>query len=97
MPEIRSVSDTTHEGERGFIIEWEFRGFTEDTARFRAKMMTAARFPTTITTSEVIGVREFDPRDFNVQVFVPTEGFFSAGIASPVQWMREQFDERYRG
>lgn len=95
MTRIQSVSNTTYKGRDGFIIEWEFIGFTENTARGRAKMMTAMRFPTTIATSKVIGVREFDPRDYNVQVFVPTEGFLSAGIQNPVKWMREQFGDRF--
>ena len=93
MPRIQSVSDTTYEGTRGFIIEWEFIGFSENTARGRAKMMTAMSFPTTIATSRVIGVREFDPNDFNVQVFVPTKGLLSAGIQNPIEWVREEMGD----
>lgn len=95
MPEIQSVQTGTHEGKEGFIVEWEFIGFSESAARFRAILMTAMRFPTTITTSEVVGVRELDKRDFNVQVFVPTEGFASAGIKNPVKFMREEFGQRF--
>lgn len=97
MPRIQSIHSETHEGKEGFIIEWEFIGFSEDMARFRAIGQTALRFPTTIVTAEVVGVREFDPRDFNVQVFVPTEGFMSAGINNPVEWMHDEFRDRFRG
>lgn len=97
MPEIQSVENATRDGEDGFIIEWQFIGFSESAARFRAVMMTAMRFPSTITTSKVVGVREFGDRDYNVRVFVPTEGFLSAGIQNPVEWVQEQFNERFMG
>lgn len=95
MPDIHSVKEATVGGVDGFIIEWQMRGFSKSSAKFRAVGMTALRFPTTITSSEVVGVREFDPMDFNVQVFVPLEGFADAGIGQPVKWMREQFQERF--
>lgn len=97
MPEIQSIHSATHEGKDGFIIEWEFMGFTKNTAKFRAVGMTAMRFPTTIVTSEVVGVREFDPMDYNIQVFVPTEGFMSAGINNPAKWLHEEYRDRFRG
>lgn len=97
MPRIQSVETATHEGRDGFTIEWEFMGFSKSTAKFRAVGQTALRFPTTITSSEVVGVREFGDNDYNVLVFVPTEGFLSAGIQNPVDWMREQFNERFKG
>lgn len=91
MPSIRSVRDGTHEGEKGFVVEWEMIGFVEEVAKFRAVGMTAMRFPTTITEAEIVGIREFNNRDFNIQVFIPTEGFLSAGIKNPVDWFRDQF------
>lgn len=97
MPRIQSVSMTERDGREGFMVEWEFQGFTEADAKFRAKLMTAMRFPTTITTSKVLGVREFDSNDYNVLVFVPTEGLGSAGIPNPIKWAREEFGDRFRG
>lgn len=95
MPEIRTIREGTHEGKDGFIVEWEMIGFTESGARFRAVLMTAMRFPTTITEVDVVGIRDLGRRDQNVMVFVPTEGFPSAGIEQPVKWMKEQFRERF--
>lgn len=97
MPDIRAIKEGTHDGEDGFIVEWMMIGFSEQGAKFRAILTTAMRFPTTITEAEVVGVRELDPRDYDVHVFVPTEGFPSAGIQNPVRWMRDQFGERFRG
>lgn len=97
MPDIQKVEKVTHKGKEGFIITWEFIGFTEPVAKFRAIGMTSLRFPTTITTSEVVGVRKFDSMDYNVGVFVPTEGFMSAGIKNPVEWMRDAFPDRFTG
>lgn len=97
MPSIQSIHSATHEGTDGFIIEWEFIGFSEFGAKFRAVAMTASRFPSTIVTAEVVGVREFDPRDYNVQVFVPTEGFMSAGINNPAEWLHDEYRDRFRG
>lgn len=92
MPEIRKIQQTTHNDKEGFIVVWEMIGFQKSMARFRAIGMTAMRFPTTITEVEVVSVTEFEPRDYNIEVFVPTEGFPSAGISSPVDWLKEQFD-----
>jgi hypothetical protein len=97
MPRIQSVETGTHDGKQGFIIEWEFIGFHESTAKSRAVGQTSLRFPTTIVTSEVVGVREYGNKDYNVQVFVPTEGFMSAGITNPVEWMRENLGDRFIG
>lgn len=96
MPDIHSVEEATVDGVDGFIIEWQMRGFNESSAKFRAVGMTALRFPTTITSSKVVGVRKFDPMDFNVRVFVPLEGFADAGIGQPVKWMREEFENRFK-
>lgn len=93
MPDIVSITDGSHEGEEGFIIEWQMIGFTKGGAKFRARGMTALRFPTALTGTEVVGVKEFGDRDFNIDVFVPTEGFPSAGITNPVEWISDQFDE----
>lgn len=95
MPEITKVEEATRDGEDGFEVTWMMRGFSESGAKFRAAGMTAMRFPTTITELEVVTVREFDERDFNVTVFVPTRGFPSAGITNPVKWARSQFGERF--
>lgn len=91
MPDIVSITDGSHEGEEGFIIEWQMIGFTEQGAKFRARGMTAMRFPTTITGTSVVGTSEFGTNDYNVEVFVPTEGFLSAGIKNPVDWFQDQF------
>lgn len=93
MPDIQKIKEGTHRGEEGFIVTWEMRGFSKSGAKFRATLMTAMRFPTTITSSEVVSVAEFGDADFNVDVFVPTEGFASAGIGQPVKWLRDQFGE----
>ena len=95
MPQIRSVENATRDGTDGFVVEWEFIGFTEADATFRAVGMTALRFPTTIVSSEIVGVRKFGSTDYNVLVFVPTEGFMSAGITNPVEWMRDEFPDTY--
>ena len=94
MPTVRSVQDATRDGKDGFIIDWEMIGFTRPMAVLRARGATALRFPTTIATVDIVGVSEFGERDYNVQVFVPTEGFLAAGIQNPVKWLREQFGER---
>lgn len=96
MPEIRIIKEDTHDGKDGFLIEWMMTGFTESGAKFRANMMTALRFPTTITETKIVGVRKLDPRDYDVLIFVPTEGFPSAGIQNPVKWVREEFGDRFR-
>lgn len=95
MPEIRTVREGAHEGKDGFIVEWEMIGFAERVARFRAVLMTALRFPTTITEVSIVGVRDLGHRDKNVMVFVPTEGFPSAGLEQPVKWAKEEFRERF--
>lgn len=82
--------------ENGFVITWSFNGFSESTAKFRARMMTAMRSPTTITTCKTVGVVEFEDMDYDVQVFVPTEGMLSAGIKNPIEWVREEFGDRFR-
>ena len=94
MPDIRKITEGEEEGKDGFIVTWEMMGFNKRAAKFRAAGMTAMRFPTTITGVKVVSVSEFGDRDFNVEVFVPTEGFPSAGISNPIEWMREQFDNR---
>lgn len=96
MTTIRKVHEMEHDGRDGFVIVWEFVGFRKEVARFRAVAMTAMRFPTTTTDIEVLSVTKFDRGDFNVEVWVPTEGFFSAGIISPIQWLRENFPKRFR-
>lgn len=96
MPEIRAIREATHNGKEGFIVDWMMIGFTKQGAEFRAVLMTAMRFPTTITEVDIVGVRELDPRDYDVQIFVPTEGFPSAGIEQPIKWLREQFGNRFR-
>lgn len=94
MPDIRRIYDSTHKGKEGFVIEWELRGFSRFGAEFRAMAMTAGRFPTTITEISRVGTREFGETDFNVGVFVPTEGFVSAGVGQPLKWLRNQFEDR---
>lgn len=94
MPSIRKVTDATVDGEEGFIITWEMIGYSKQGAQFRALASTGVRFPTTITTSKVAGVQEFGEKDFNVNVFVPTEGFMSAGVPSPREWLEENFGDR---
>lgn len=69
-------------------------GFSKQGAQFRAITSTAMRFPTTIVSSKVTSVQEFGTDDFNVNVFVPTEGFMSAGIPSPREWLKENFGDR---
>lgn len=95
MPDIQSVREYTHDGKEGFVVEWQFIGFSKGMAKFRSVCQTAMRFPTTITTCEIVGVKEFGKRDYNIQVFVPTEDFMSAGISNPIQWMRREFKERF--
>lgn len=94
MTRISSIKESTVDGTEGFIIEWEMIGFAKPMAKFRARGMTALRFPTTITRVDIVGVREFGGNDFAVQVFIPTEGFLSAGIENPVNWLREQFGDK---
>ena len=94
MPSIRKVTDANVDGEEGFIITWEMMGFSKQGAKFRAITSTAMRFPTTITTSKIVSVQEFAEDDFNVNVFVPTEGFLSAGIPSPREWLKDNFGDR---
>lgn len=96
MTDIVSVNDTTHNGEDGFTVKWRFMGFTESGAKFRAVVMAAMRFPTTITEVEVLRVSEFGKRDYDVVVFIPTDGFPKAGVTNPIEWAREQFGERFR-
>lgn len=97
MPEIKSVRTAEHEGKEGFIVEWEFIGFTEGGAKFRAVLMTAMRFPTTITEVDVVRSRQTENRDMVVEIFVPTEGFPSAGIEQPMKWLKENFRDRIVG
>lgn len=97
MSRIIRVHEDVVDGKDGFIVNWEFAGLTETSARFRAVMQTALRFPTTITDAEVVDVERQvtapgNP-NYRVAVFVPTEGFLSAGIGNPVQWIRERFEE----
>lgn len=94
MADIRRIREGEYEGEDGFIVTWEMTGVTKTAAEFRAVAKTAMRFPTTITSSEVVAVKEFGDFDFDVEVFVPTEGFASAGIGQPLEWVYEQFDDR---
>lgn len=96
MSSIREIRKGSRGGKDGFIITWEYIGFTKADAKFRAVLQTAMRFPTTITEAEVINVTEFENNDFNVEVFVPTEGFPSAGITAPVKWVRDNFGKRFR-
>lgn len=102
MPSIKTIREGSHDGEDGFIVEWKMFGFNEGIAKFRASGMTAMRFPTTITDVSVVGVENLGERvgigpvdagaeDHIVSVFVPTEGFPSAGIQNPLDWLQEQF------
>lgn len=97
MADIKKVESGRHDGKDGFIITYEMIGITKADAMFRAVPMTAMRFPTTITEAEVVGVTEFGDKDFDVRVFVPTEGFLDAGIGNPVGWVRDQFKDRFMG
>lgn len=96
MPDIQKVEDFSFEGRDGFLVTWEMIGFDKRGAEFRAKLSTAMRFPTTVTEVRVLGTSEFGDRDYNVDVWVPTEGFGSAGIKNPVEWVRENFGDRFR-
>lgn len=97
---IESIIQEGYEGRDGFIINWKFRGLAKGPAKFRARAQTAMRFPTTVTEAEVIDVERLsqnlpDPT-YKVAVFVPTSGFGSAGAGSIVQWMKEQFNDKFR-
>lgn len=94
MSNIRTIRESRRGGKDGFEIEWEMMGLTKAGAKFRATASTASRFPTTVSEVKVVGMRKFGDRDYNVIVFVPTEGILSAGIGNPLKWMQQQFDNR---
>lgn len=100
MPEIEGVENTTHRGKDGFIIEWSIPGVSKSGAKFKAVGSTSMRFPSTVTEIKVVGISEASSDSYNtrifdkaytVRVFVPTEGFLSAGIKNPVEWLKDQF------
>lgn len=45
---------------------------------------------------DVVSTADFGPRDYNVEVFVPTKGIGSVGIQNPVKWARESFGDRFQ-
>lgn len=98
MPEITNVVGDEVDGVDGFIVNWEFTGYVEATARFRAIAQTAGRFPTTITDVEIVDMELLESginKVYRVAVFVPIEGFLSAGITSPSEWMRDNFPDLF--
>lgn len=101
MSKIESIHEDVVNGIEGFVINWEFVGLTKASAKFRAVGQTALRFPTTITDASVVDVERnvtgVGEPNFIVSVFVPTEGFGSAGIGNPVEWMKNQFGDRFSG
>lgn len=100
MARIMRVHEDVVDGQDGFIINWEFVGLTKGTARFRAILQTAMRFPTTITDAKVVDIERLgavpgEP-NYRIAVFIPTEGFGAAGIGNPIAWLRDQFDEKFK-
>lgn len=93
MPEIETVFGANEGGRKGFIVRWKFpMALSEGAARFRARAMTTMRFPSTVTDLEIIrSGKSEETGDIMVDVFVPTEGFLSAGIQNPIEWVRENF------
>lgn len=97
MVKIAKVETKKRGVREGIAIEWEMMGFSEVGAKMRARMATASRFPTTVATAEILGVREFGEDDYNVIIWIPTDGFMSAGIDNPVDWLERNFRERFMG
>jgi hypothetical protein len=93
---ILNIEQAKRGAEQGFEVTYSMTGLTKSGAEFRAIGGTSARFPTTVTDAEVVHSHMKPGGTVHVTVFVPTEGFRSAGIGRPIKWLREQFDKRVR-
>lgn len=92
MAKIVRVTQGSNNGKEGFIVVYKTQG---PLSEIRAVGMTALRFPTTVLEAEVVGEQETADGSYHTRVFVPTEGFPSAGITNPIQWAREQFGDTF--
>jgi len=96
MAEIVEIEAMRHKGKGGFGITWSMTGLSKGAAQFRAVGMTAMRFPLTITEIEAVTARK-DGSEIIVTTFIPTQGFFDAGLGNPVSWLEDQFDSDILG